>query len=206
MSRLGHLSLMPPLVRLLAEQVGKMVNITEITNKLGSNRSIILEAIKLLEQLFIFEPLPSWQKSSNKRIIKTPKMHIVDTGLLCALKQIGHDKINNEPHILGPLVESYVINEIKRLASWHEFPTEFSYYRDKDKNEVDFVIENYSGDIVAIEIKAGATIRNHDFNGLRTLKKQCANKFIMGIILYDGDHTTQFENQLYAVPIGSIWE
>jgi uncharacterized protein len=206
LANLEHIDVMPKLVRLLASQVGELVNYTEIANKLGVSRQTTAQYIKLLEQLYIFEHLPAWHKNESKRLVKTPKIHIVDSGLLCALKQLTAEKIYEKLHVFGRLLESYVVNEIKRLATWHLEPIEFSYYRDKDKVEVDLILENYAGKLVGIEIKAGATITNVAFNGLRKLQKVAGKDFLMGIILYDGDQSIQHGDGLYSLPIGCLWE
>ncbi len=193
-------------MRLLAIQVGQLTNYTEIANKIGITRQTVASYIRLLEQLYIFEALPAWHKNESKRLVKTPKMHIVDSGLLCALRRLNEDKITNDFHIFGALLESDVVNEIKRIATWHDEPIEFYHYRDKDKVEVDLILETYTGDIIAIEIKASATITSSDFQGLRKLQSLAGRQFSMGMILYDGDHSTQHGENLYSVPIGCLWE
>ena len=59
---------------------------------------------------------------------------------------------------------------------------------------------------IGIEIKASATVTHSDFKGLRKFQNLAGEQFVMGIILYDGDHTTQHEKNLYSVPIGCLWE
>lgn len=205
-AKIEHIEVMPKVVRLLATQVGQLTNYTEIANKIGITRQTITNYIKLLEQLYLFEALPAWHKNESKRLVKTPKMHIVDSGLLCALRRLSKEKISNNFHIFGSLLESYVVNEIKRISTWHDEPIEFSHYRDKDKVEVDLIIETYAGDVIAIEIKASATVTHSDFLGLRKLQNIAGKQFLMGIILYDGDHSTQHGENLYSVPLGCLWE
>jgi predicted AAA+ superfamily ATPase len=162
--------------------------------------------VQLLEQLYLFESLPAWHKNEAKRVVKTPKIHIVDTGLLCALKRIDGENIANNPHVFGHLLETYVVNEIKRISTWHDEPLEFSHYRDKDQVEVDLILETHSGKTIAIEVKASATLTNSDFNGLRRVQNLVGKEFSMGILLYDGDHSVQHGDKLFSVPIGCLWE
>lgn len=206
LGRIEHINVMPKLIRLLANQVGQLVNYSEVANKLGISHPTVSQYITLLEQLYIFERLPAWHKNENKRLVKTPKIQIIDSGLLCALRRLTEKNILNEPHILGHLVESYVFNEIKRLSTWYVERIDFSFYRDKDQTEVDLILENYAGHLIAIEIKASATITSFDFHGLRKFQNSAGKQFLMGIILYDGDHTTQHGDQLYSIPIGCLWE
>ena len=125
---------------------------------------------------------------------------------MCALRRINIEKINRDPQLFGYLLESYVLCELRRLASWQEDILYFSHYRDKDQVEVDIVIETMSGDVIGIEVKASATIRKQDFQGLERLKKSAGKNFLMGVLLYDGDHTNVFNDNIFSAPIGSLWE
>ena len=86
-----------------------------------------------------------------------------------------------------------------------EIMTCFHHYRDKDKVEVDVIIENASGDCFGVEVKAAATLTARDFSGLRRFRSIAGKRFRLGVLLYDGDHTTAFGDGLFAVPIGAIW-
>lgn len=206
LEKIEHLNVVPKLVRLLSNQVGQLINYTEIANKLEVTRQTVSHYVKLLEQLYLFEGLPAWSKNENKRLIKTPKIHIVDTGLLCAQRRLTLEKILSNPQIYGHLLESYVVNEIKRLATWYDAPIECSYYRDKDKIEVDLILEDYEGNLIGIEIKGSATITHNDFKGLRRLQSVAGKQFKMGLVLYDGDHSVPYGENLYTAPIGCLWE
>jgi predicted AAA+ superfamily ATPase len=93
LGKLEHINVMPKLVRLLASQVGQLVNFTEIANKLGISRQTVSHYLQLLKQLYLFDTLPPWHNNEAKRIVKTPKVTIVDSGLLCDLRRIDTEKI-----------------------------------------------------------------------------------------------------------------
>ncbi len=205
-SQLEHLDAMPRLIRALCAQTGKLINYTELAGRVGLSRQTMIRYEKLLEQLYLFENLPAWHHNETKRAVKTPKVHIVDTGLLCALQRLNKGKICDNPNNMGYLLENYVINEIKRISLWQDEPLYFYHYRDKDKVEVDLVIETLSGQVIGIEIKSTATLRQKDFQGLEKLKALAGNNFLTGILLYDGDHSNQYSDKIYSSPIGSIWE
>ena len=205
-AQIENLDVLPRLIQVICNQVGSLVNYTEVGNTLGLSRQTVVKYLKLLEQLFIFQELPAWHCNQNKRLSKTPKVHIIDSGLLCALKRINHEKINREPQLLGNLLENYVLCELRRLASWCDEPLYFSHYRDKDQVEVDIIIETISGDVIGIEVKASATLRKQDFQGLQRLRKLAGKNFRMGIVLYDGDHTNLVDENIFSAPIGSLWE
>ncbi len=206
LGQIDHVSIMPRLIQMIANQAGCLVNYTEVSNALGLSRQTVARYLQLLEQLFIFQELPAWNRNDNKRLIRTPKVHLVDSGLLCALRRMNTEKIHRNPEIFGNLVESYVLCELQRLASWHDEPLYFSHYRDKDQTEVDIVLETISGDVIGIEVKSSATLKKDHFQGLQRLKKVAGEKFLMGILLYDGDHSNAFEENLFAAPLGVLWE
>lgn len=201
-----HLNVMFKLIQIFSNQVAQLIDYTHVAQQLGLPRQTVKRYLQLLKQLFIFQELPAWHNDQNKRLIKTPKMHIIDSGLLCGLKRISNKKLQVDRQLFGYLLENYIFCELQKMASWLEEPLYFYHYRDKDKVEVDMVIETLSGEVIGIEVKAGATIDKTDFQGLVRLKNSAGDKFKVGILLYDADHTNQFESRIYSAPIGSIWE
>ena len=203
--RIGHVEAMSELLRLTAVLSGRLVNLTELGGKLGLNRITARRYLALLEQLFLVERIPAWRASEFGRLVKTPKMHAVDTGMMCALRGITRRRLMRNPAEFGTLLESFVYNELRKQARWVDDPLTFHHYRDKDKIEVDLVIEDPAGDCYGVEVKAAASLRSHDFNGLKRLRRIAGKRFGMGVLLYDGDHTTSFGDGLFAVPIGALW-
>ena len=203
--RIGHVEAMSQLLRLTAVLSGRLVNLTELGGKLGLNRITARRYLALLEQLFLVERIPAWRGSEFRRLVKTPKLHAVDTGMMCALRGITRRRLMRNPAELGALLESFVYNELRKQACWVDGPLTFHHYRDKDKVEVDLVIEDAAGDCYGVEVKAAASLRSHDFTGLKRLRRIAGKRFGMGVLLYDGDHTTSFGDGLFAVPIGALW-
>ncbi len=203
--QISHPDKMLKLLRLMASFSGNLVNLTELGNKLGLDKDTVKKYMGLFEALFLVRLLPAWHSNYSKRLIKTPKLHLTDTGLICAATEINADYLRNKPYALGSLLETFVINELKKQADWMEQYLTFHHYRDKDKVEVDCVIETAAGDCFGIEIKASATLMKADFTGLKRLQAVAGKHFKMGVLLYDGDHTTAFSDNLYAVPIGALW-
>jgi len=206
LSQIENLDIMPRLIQIICNQAGNLINYTEVGNALGLSRQTIVRYLQLLEQLFIFQELPAWHRNNNKRLTKAPKVHLVDSGLLCALRRVNDDKIHRDPVLFGNLLETYVLCELRRLASWLDEPLYFSHYRDKDQVEVDIVMETMSGDVIGIEVKSSATLRTHSFQGLQRLKKITGKNFLLGLLLYDGDHTNVVDENIFSAPIGVLWE
>ncbi|MAR91207.1 MAG: AAA family ATPase [Pseudomonadales bacterium] len=205
LTHIDHPDLMAKLLKLTAFYAGKLVNLTELGSKLGLDRLTIKKYMALLEQLFLVEQLPAWHSNEYKRLVKTPKLHSVDTGMMCAVRGLNRERLLKHPGDFGLVLESFVYNELRKQAVWIEEPLNFYHYRDKDKVEVDVIIENAMGDCFAIEVKAAATLSAKDFTGLKRFQSVAGERCKIGALLYDGDHTTAFGDNLYAVPLGALW-
>jgi len=205
LAQIENADVIPRFMKLLANHVGQLTNFSEIGAQIGLSRQTVSRYLRLLEQLFLVSELPAWHRNENKRLVKAPKIHLVDSGLLAALKQLNAEKLIKNPQIFGHLLENYVYCELKKQASWQDESLHFSHYRDKDKVEVDLVLETASQEVMGIEVKAAATLSTKDFQGLQRLQRTAGNDFHIGVLLYDGDHTTAFGENLFAVPIGALW-
>jgi predicted AAA+ superfamily ATPase len=102
------------------------------------------------------------------------------------------------------LLESFVVSEFLKLASWSERRESFSRYRTKDQDEVDVVIEDRRGRVVGIEVKASATVRPQDFRGLRQLQEGVRDRFVRGLVLHDYHRVTPFGEKLQAAPLSVL--
>jgi predicted AAA+ superfamily ATPase len=139
-------------------------------------------------------------------LVKTPKLHVGDTGVACALLAANAATLRADRELLGQLLETFVFQEIKRQASWHDDPLSFFHFRDRDSFEVDIVIERGAHAVAGVEVKASATVTAADFRGLSKLKEAAGRRFVCGVVLYDGELSAAFGDGLYAVPIRALWE
>lgn len=153
----------------------------------------------------MLEHLPPWHSNRLSRLIKTPKLHICDTGLTTALLGVDTAALIKDRDLLGQLLETFVFQELKRQASWNETQVQFYHFRDKDGVEVDIVLEQ-AGKITGIEVKAAATVREKDFRGLKKLRETTGERFASGVVMYDGENAAGFGENLYAIPIRALWE
>ncbi len=138
--------------------------------------------------------------------MKTPKLHLGDTGIACALLGLDAEALWADRDTLGQLLESFVYQELRRHASWGEAETRFFHFRDKDGVEVDIVLERGARELTGIEVKAAATVTPADFRGLRKLRQAAGKRFRSGVVLYDGDTRVPFGDDLFAVPIRCLWD
>lgn len=195
---------LPQFLEALALLNGQLVNLTDLGTRIGVDRKTADRYLSLLEQLFIVERLPAWSRSGLQRLVKTPKLHFVDSGLAAALRGITAASISPDRTQFGPLLETSVLSELRKQAGWYDGPLRFTHYRDKDGVEVDVVMESERGQLVGIEIKASATVSAADFIGLNRLRR-AAKEFVCGYVLYDGTQTLAFGDGLHAVPISALW-
>jgi len=114
--------------------------------------------------------------------------------------------IHGEHDKMGPLLETFVLQELKRQASGQSDHLSFFHFRDRDDFDVDIVIERGTEEIAGVEVKAAASVAERDFRGLRKLKDVAGNRFACGVVLYDGEAGIDFGDGLYAVPLRSLWE
>lgn len=205
LSHIDHPEKMLRLLKLMAYYSGKLANFAEMGARLGLSIETTKKYINLIEQLFLLKQVPAWHSNEYKRLIKTSKLHLSDTGLVCAIRDIDQEYLVQNPTETGSLLETFVLNELQKQAGWLEQDVSFYHYRDKDKVEVDCVIENARGDCFAVEVKASATLRATDFSGLERFKAVAQERFKFGVLLYDGDKTTAFGDNLFAVPISALW-
>ena len=196
---------LPRFLEALASYNGQLINHTEIGAHIGVDRKTADRYLGLLEQLFIVQRLPAWSHSALKRLIKAPKLHFVDSGLAATARGVNINRLQKDRALLGPLLESFVLSELRKQASWSEGHYRFSHYRDKDGVEVDMVIEDELGRLIGIEVKASSTVSAADFAGLARLK-HASRQFVGGFLLYDGQHTLPFGDSLRAVPIAQLWQ
>ena len=156
--------------------------------------------------MFLLRRIRAWHRSDLRRLVKTPKLHFVDTGLLAALRRIRATDVAADRRELGALLECFVHAELAKAMALSDEPTEIYHYRDKDRVEVDFVLERPPGEIVGVEAKASATARPEDFHGLRRLQDAVGDQFACGIVLHDGDRIQRVAQGLYAMPFKMLWE
>jgi predicted AAA+ superfamily ATPase len=159
----------------------------------------------LLEMMFLIQMLPAWTKNLSKRFVKSPKIMLNDTGLASHLLGMNAQKLQNDPHMLGQLFETYMGNEIRKQASWSKIQLQLFHFRSQTGQEVDIVLEDTEKNIVGIEIKAKHALNENDFKGLRTLAEIAGEKWCRGIVLYLGQNIVPIAKYIHAVPVSALW-
>ena len=204
-AHIEQLALMPRLLSVMAEHSGQLVNYSGIGAALDLNHVTTRKYLGIFESLYLVHTLQPWYTNRLKRLTKSPKLHFQDSGLLAALRDVSPDTLARDKTAFGPILETFVFSELRKIASWSTQRCSFSHFRDKDRNEVDIVLENRRGEIVGIEVKSSATVTPGDFSGMRRLAEACGSKFVQGMVLYDHDSVVPFADNMFAAPLSALW-
>jgi predicted AAA+ superfamily ATPase len=206
LARISAFDALPRLLSLAAAQTARLLNIADLAAPFQLSRPTIRDYVTLLERVFLLETLPPWHSNRLSRLVKTPKLHLGDSGLACALLGVDAASLAADRPLLGQLLETFVFQELRRQASWRDEPIGFFHFRDKDGAEVDIVLERGARELVGVEVKASATVTVADFRGMRKLREAAGKRFAAGVVLYDGEITASFGDGFFAVPLRALWE
>lgn len=194
------------LLALAAAQTARLLNTNGLATSFQISRKTAQDYLFLLEKMFLLERLPAWHTNRRKRLVKAPKLHISDTGIACALMNLDGQALMAERSLFGHILETFVLQELKRQASGHEEQHSFFHYREKDGAEAGIVIQRGATALAGVEVKASATVNKSDFRGLRMLRDAAGKHFVCGVVLYNGGEGGRFGDGLYALPLQALWE
>ena len=196
---------LPRLLSLLAARASALLNMAEVSRATGIAHSTLRRYLALLEALFIVQPLPAWSANLGKRLVKAPKLHLIDAGLTAHLQgHIDPAALAMSPHV-GPLLETFAVQEVRRHLRWAQTMAAAWHFRTAAGQEVDLVLEAADRRVVGIEVKASASVAQGDFTGLRELARAAGKGFTRGVVLYTGEQLIPFEERMWAVPLGVLW-
>jgi len=192
------------LMRLVAARSASLARYDALGRDAGIDGKTAKSHIDVLERLFLIRVRRPWHTNLGKRQVKAPKLYVADSGLLAALVGADQQRLQRDDGLAGALLETFVANELERQASWSARPPTFWHYREQER-EVDIIAERPSGDLVGIEVKAAATVRKRDFQGLEHMRERLGARLRAGIVVYTGQRTLPFGERLFAVPLQGLW-
>lgn len=197
---------MRALTRLVAARSGQLLVPGALGNELGLPQPTVKRYLALLEEVFLIKRIPAWSRNLRTRAVGAAKVAIVDSGVAANLTSTDSPTLRRPESHLGPLLEGFVAMEIARQLTWTEHDVEMFHYRTRDGMEVDLILEDHRGQVVAIDVKAAATVRADDFRGIKHLADRLGDDLIAGLVLYTGEQTLPFGPRFRAMPISAIWE
>lgn len=198
------LQAIPRLLRLLSAQAAGLLNYKSVADRLQLHPDTVKSYTHLLETVFLVKLLPAWRPGLGAREVHTPKLHLVDAGLLAHLLAADVERIAHDDQVTGRLVENFVAMEVVKHADWAQTDTRVYHYR-AGRDEIDIVLESRSGDIAAIEVKAGASLDPRDWRALAKLRDRSPDKFRAGVVIHSGRQTLPLGDRLWAVPMSGLW-
>jgi predicted AAA+ superfamily ATPase len=205
LTNIEGLTILPKLLRLLAARSASLLNYAELSRTSGIPHTTLMRYMTLLQTTFLISLILPWSGNFSKRLVKTPKLYLNDTGLLSYLLGINENRFETEFNGSGMLLENFVANELRKQLTWNKTRAEIYHYRTQSGQEVDLVLEDKAGSCVGIEVKSAANITERDFKGLYAFAEQIKNKFICGILFYTGEQILPFGKRFYALPVSALW-
>jgi len=206
LARLDLARHLPRLVSMLAHHSAALPNFSEHGRALGIDHKTVQQYTRLLQDVYLLRLVEPWHAHPLTRLVKTrQKLFFVDSGVLAAWLGLTQAALARDRQRFGALLETYVHGELSRQATWSETAVRIDHLRDRDDHEVDLVLENSQGRVFGVEVKASATIGRADFRGLSLLAGVDPQRFVGGVVLYDGDQVLPFGDRLWAAPISALW-
>lgn len=194
----------------LAANSSKLFNASDMANQLKASWQTLKKYVDVLKAMYIVDELPAWSRKDYDFPGKTPKFFLTDTGLMSHI--LGHHKVDKVmgdtsyqgADFVGKLIETWVYNQLMPEIDLHPL-WQIRHLRSLDR-EIDFVVTDDSGSILAIEVKASQTASVEDFRHLVWFHEKLKPDVpFTGIILYAGDAVRPFGKGCYAVPFSLMW-
>ena len=194
------------LIEVLAAWSSKFMDISAIGSNLSLARPTIETYINALEALYLIERVRPWHKTDYDRVSKQDKLFMTDSGLMASILKWRFEKVRLNGDMNGKLIETFVFSQLVAILDAQDEHYDLYHYRDREKREIDFLIENEEGELLGIEVKAGSAVNQSAFKHLQWFKNNLAKeRSFKGIVFYTGEHIVPFGEGMWAVPINSLW-
>lgn len=205
LAQIDAFSALSQLLRLCAARASGVLNLSEIARALAMPQTSLKRHFALLEAVFLVHRLPAWHANLGKRLVRSPKVFLHDSGLACHLQGVDATAWNDPTTRRGALLENFVFGELERQIGWSSVRTTLHHYRSHAGDEVDFLLEDTKGRVVGVEVKATATPGSADVEPLRKLAAELGARFVRGVVLTTGSESVSFDARIHALPISALW-
>ena len=184
----------------IAPRTATLLNKSKIAKATTLKDSMVDNFLTILAQLYQVELVRPYSENIGKQFVKSPKLHMIDTGIACHMLRIKNSKTLNESHYKGQIYETFIFSELKKHISFAEDHTDIFHYHTNDKKEIDFILSR-GEEMLAIEVKASHSVDKSDFKHIFDFQKS-STKNILGIVFYMGDVVLEIDEKNFAVPFG----
>ncbi len=206
LANIQRLREMPRILGLAAARATATLNLSDLARDAQLPLTTLQRLWALLEATFVIGAVPAWSANLTSRIVKSPKLTMPDTGLLCHLLGIDAARLAEDGAMAGPVLETFVVSELSKQIEWSASRPSLFHFRTHKQQEVDIVLETRSGAVVGIEVKKTASPSLSDFAGLRILKEAAGPRFVRGVLLCMVPEPVAFGPDLFAYPVAALWE
>lgn len=196
-----HLPDFNRLMTTLALRTGQMLNLSELSRDVGLPFSTLRRYFHILTQTYQVFLVTPFSKNIGKRLVKTPKVYMYDTGLACHLSATDNWETLVRQNRAGAMLETWVASELRKIFSVGRWSMGLGYWRTRIGQEVDFLIE-CRGEVVGIEVKLGTGFRAGSLDGLRKCRETIGRQWRFGVLLHGGTETIGLDERTIAVPFG----
>lgn len=205
-AELERLAEIPQLLRLCAARTSSELNVAELSNLLGIPARTGSAYVARLSTSFLVHTVPAWSTNLSSKVIRKPKLSVVDSGLAAHLLGTNPEALRRDTNMLGPLLETFVGNEVRRQITWSETTPSLWHFRDRDGAEVDLILEAPDGGIVGIEVKATSSPTRKDLKGLQFLADRLGDRFRFGVLFCLAPEALKIGERLAVLPVDRLWK
>ena len=204
LANIADTTAVPRLLSVVAARAGGLLNFADLSRTIALPQTTLKRYFALLEATFLVQLLRPWARNLGQRAIQTPKVYLNDTGLLAHLLGATEDRLKGEGNVAGSVLENFVLMELRKQCAWSATLPELFYWRTVSGREVDVVLEDRTGKVVGVEVKAAATLGSNDVSGLQALASAVGKNWVRGVVLYAGAEIIPFSANLHGVPINRL--
>lgn len=191
----------------LALRSANLLNKSDLANNCQIDTKTLDNYLSILKNTYQVALLKPWFTNAAKRLVKMPKVFMLDTGILCHLLKITSPAELHQSNNRGAVYETFVLSELVKANTYAAQPVDLSFYRTSDGKEIDFVLDNGKR-LVLLEVKAAHSVTPTDFRHIRHFIEQNPGRVVQGMVLYAGERALPFGEcdgvRLWAVPLGMM--
>ncbi len=206
LKQIEQMERLPRFMRYLAAITAQELNIAEAARVMGVDAGTIRSDLALFETVYLVHRLPAWSQNLTAKIKKRSKILVVDSGFAAWLRGQSADSLARPTaEGAGPILETFVINELMKLRAAADLEVDLYHFRDRDGRKIDCILQTPDGRVVGVEVKASATVNVHDFRHLSFARDRLGDQFVTGVVFYTGTRALPFGDRMMALPINLLW-
>lgn len=190
----GDLQAFSGFLKLCAGRTAQEINLSKLGSDAGVSHNTARSWLSVMETSYIIHRLPAWRTNIRKQVVKAPKLHFFDSGLVCYLLGIREPEQLRLHPLRGAIFESWVVSEIYKSCVHSGLQPSLFHYREARGPEIDLLME-HGEELELVEIKSGATTNSDFFKNLKRFSDRMKNserpRIVQNHVVYGGDDSQQ---------------